>query len=607
MTDDKQPVQQELPRGVMLNAYPDSIGRKLSDIIELLKKPAFKDAFSLFYILPTFFNSDLDRGFSIIDYGLNEELVRPEDLEELEKLGIRIKLDLVLNHLSVRSPQFQDLMLRGEESPYRDFFIDWDKFWEGHGEVGADGHVVPDREHLNKLFMRKPGLPILRVRFPDGNVKTYWNTFYQKVDFREITAKDFGEIEGLDPEIAENLAAGVKILLKNGDCVAPRYLEDLAESVGIAHLKDEVIAAVCHKREYLGQMDLNARSEMVWEFYEETLRCLSEHGAKIIRLDAFAYLHKEPGQPNFFNRPGTWEYLQRLRDIAQKYDLTIFPEIHAEYGAGIHEEIAGEGYPVYDFFFPGLVIDALDRGSNEALLRWIADIKSKGLQTINMLGCHDGIPVLDLRGKRLNGEYRPGLLEDEHIDAAMARIVARGGMTKNLYGADGRKIDYYQVNATFFSALGESERKLRLARAIQMFMPGVPQVWYLDLFAGVNDYAAAQRGRTAGHKEINRTTLKLIDVEEGLKRPIVLDQLELIRLRNTSKAFAGEMEVLETEAHLLHIVWRHPEATATLKANLRDHSFTVYQSNGAEEEPYMSAPSKAQGPRPAGSRNGVSS
>ncbi|MEN8174896.1 MAG: glycosidase, partial [Pseudomonadota bacterium] len=159
---------------------------------------------------------------------------------------------------------------------------------------------------------------------------------------------------------------------------------------------------------------------------------------------------------------------------------------------------------------------------------------------------------------------------------------------KNLYGADGRKIDYYQVNATFFSALGEDERKLRLARAIQMFMPGVPQVWYLDLFAGTNDYAAAERGRTAGHKEINRTTLKMIDIEAGLKRPIVLDQLDLIRLRNVSPAFAGEMKIFETEPHLLHISWQHPEATATLKADLRKHSFTVYQGDGTDEEVLMS-------------------
>ena len=121
-----------------------------------------------------------------------------------------------------------------------------------------------------------------------------------------------------------------------------------------------------------------------------------------------------------------------------------------------------------------------------------------------------------------------------------------------------------------------------------MFMPGVPQVWYLDLFAGKNDYEAAQQGRTAGHKEINRTTLKIADVEAGLQRPILLDQLELIRLRNLSPAFAGEMKVHDSEPHQLHISWQHPEATATLKADLRDHSFTVYRGDGVSEEILMS-------------------
>ena len=152
-----------LPRGVMFNAYPDSIGERLADTITLLKRPELADAFSLFYILPTFFNSDLDRGFSIIDYDRNDELVNPGDLQALDELGIKTKFDLVLNHLSVRSPQFQDLLLNGEQSEYRDFFVDWDAFWEGEGTPGPDGSMVPFQEHLDKLFMRKPGLPTLRV------------------------------------------------------------------------------------------------------------------------------------------------------------------------------------------------------------------------------------------------------------------------------------------------------------------------------------------------------------------------------------------------------------------------------------------------------------
>ena len=85
-----------IANGVMLNAYPDSIGHKLSDTIQMLQKPEFKDVFALFYVLPTFFNSDLDRGFSILDYNLNKDLVSKEDLIALEQLNIQLKFDIVL-------------------------------------------------------------------------------------------------------------------------------------------------------------------------------------------------------------------------------------------------------------------------------------------------------------------------------------------------------------------------------------------------------------------------------------------------------------------------------------------------------------------------------
>jgi sucrose phosphorylase len=528
--------------------------------------------------LPTFFHSDLDRGFSIIDYDINEDLVSQDDLDALNELGISIKLDLVLNHLSVRSPQFVDLLQKGNDSPYKDFFIDWNEFWKGHGTMGEHDFIIPEKEYLDKLFMRKPGMPILMLRFPDGSLKAYWNTFYQKVEFDEITESDFQNIKDITPGTAQELASRIKVVIKDKGQLESADLDDITSHNGNL-CKEDLIAAVCHKREFLGQMDLNAQSEKVWDFYDETLRKLSGYGARIIRLDAFAYLHKEPGKPNFFNRPGTWEYLERLRGIAQKYDLVIFPEIHSEYGSGIHEEIAREGYPIYDFFFPGLVINALDRGRNGALLDWISDIRDHDLQTINMLGSHDGIPVLDLKGNMLGGTYRPGLLSDELIEETVQRIIDRGGLTKNLYDADGKKIDYYQVNATFFSALGEDEQKLLLARAIQMFMPGVPQVWYLDLFAGTNDYAAAQRGRTAGHKEINRTTLSLEDIQTGLQRPIVKNQITLIRLRNTSPAFTGKLKVLEAQPHQLNLCWDHPEETLILKADLRDHGFVILQGD----------------------------
>jgi len=564
--------EKDLPTGVMFNAYPDSIGRNLADIVHMLKRPEFKDVFSLFYILPTVFNSDLDRGFSIIDYDLNDELVSREDLEELHKLNVMFKFDLVLNHLSAGSPQFQDLLKNGDKSKYLNFFIDWNEFWQSNGEMSPDGHVIPHEEYLEKLFMRKPGLPILKVHFPDGTDRPYWNTFYQEIVYHEITAHDLLRslgIKELTQQDAENIAAIVNDVLN-----AKRDITE-ADLGEFAHHKEDIVSIVEQNRKYLGQMDLNAQSEEVWNFYDETLRKLHEHGGRLVRLDAFAYLHKEPGQTNFFNKPGTWDYLGRLMQIADKYDLILLPEIHSEYGSGLHDEVASRGFPIYDFFFPGLVIDALDRGTSRHLVRWIREILEKNIRTINMLGCHDGIPVLDLRGKEVDGAIQEGLLGDEDIDAVIDEIMDRGGRVKNLYGPDGKKISYYQINATFFSALGEDERKLRLARAIQMFMPGIPQVWYLDVFAGKNDYEAADKGGPAGHKEINRTTLANSDIEQGLSRIVVRDQLELMRLRNKSPAFEGELEIHDSDEHHLHLTWKHQGCVATLNADLRGYGFSV--------------------------------
>ncbi len=571
----------DLPRGVIFNAYPDSIGRKLADITRMLQMPEFKDVFSLFYILPTIFNSDLDRGFSIIDYDLNDELVSQEDLDQLHELNVMFKFDLVLNHLSVGSPQFQDLLKHGDESKYKNFFIDWNEFWRSRGEMGPDGYVIPLEEDLEKLFMRKPGLPILKVRFPDGSDRPYWNTFYQEVVYHEVTARNLLkalEIEELTHEDAENIAAIVNDVLNAKQDIHEIDLGDFC------YLKDDVVSVVKQNRKYLGQMDLNAQSQEVWDFYDETLKKLRDHGGKIVRLDAFAYLHKEPGKTNFFNEPGTWNYLERLKQIGNKYDLIVLPEIHCEYGEGIHEKVTANGFPIYDFFFPSLVIHALDRGTNKHLQCWINELIEKNIKSINMLGSHDGIPVLDLKGKNNSDFPTEGLLSDEEIDTVIETIMDRGGRVKNLYGSDGKKISYYQVNATFFSALGGDERKLRLARAIQMFMPGTPQVWYLDLFAGKNDYAAADKGGTAGHKEINRTTLTDSDIKNGLKQTVVRDQLKLMRLRNTSPAFDGELTVSNTGEHRLHLTWKHQECVATLNADLRDYSFSITHKENASDE-----------------------
>ena len=560
----------------MLNAYPDSIGKNLTDIVSMLQLPEFKDTFSLFYVLPTFFNSDLDRGFSIVDYNINEELVSKQDIEALKALNIQLKFDIVLNHLSVASPQFKDLIEKGDQSKYKDFFIDWNEFWKGNGILGEDGIIVPNKEYLDKLFMRKSGLPILNIVFPDGQERPYWNTFYQKVTLQKISVADLQSLPSISAEEADAICVKINNAIDENQDI---QLLDLGCN---EQLQAEVLKIVNSKRDYLGQMDVNANSPLVWEFYEEVLAKVASYGGQILRLDAFAYLHKAIGESNFFNKPGTWDYLARINEIAQRNNLELLPEIHAEYGLHLHEEVAKEGYAIYDFFLPGLCIHAIEKGSNKALLTWAKDIITKGLKTVNMLGCHDGIPVLDLKGKEVNGVYQKGLLEDHEIEELMNLIIERGGLVKNLYGADGKKISYYQVNATYFSALGENEQKLNLARAIQLFMPGIPQIWYLDIFAGSNDYVGVEKAGKDGHKEINRTTLSTEAIQEGLKKEVVLKQLDLLRLRNTSKAFSGSLEFGEASENELNLIWRNEDEMAQLKANLTTHEFSIEYTNNSK-------------------------
>ena len=517
----------KMENGPMLNLYPDSLGGDLEAVADLFERDGFADAFSSIYILPSIYHSDLDRGFSVIDYDLEEAFHSEKALLRLGRQNIDLKLDFVLNHASVQSPQFQDLLENGSRSEYRDFFIDWNTFWENCGEMTEDGYIQPDQKYLDPMFFRKPGLPLLMVEMADGSRIPYWNTFYQEI----------------------------------------RDTDDY------------------HTR-YLGQMDLNIKSEKVWDFYRETIKKLAGYGAKIIRLDAFAYAPKAPGRAHFLNEPETWEFLEQIHELAKPYGIRLLPEIHAGYKEKKYEMIAQKGYLTYDFFLPGLILDALYRGDGTYLEQWAKEQIKENIHTVNMLGCHDGIPVLDLAG----------LLPDDRIEDLIRLLVDRGGFVKDLHG---NKKMYYQVNTTYYNALGENEQALLLARALQIFMPGKPQVWYLDLFAGSNDYEAVKRAGAGGHKEINRTNFTQKDIESGLKKEVVKKQLEMLKFRKEFPAFGfdAEMEIrtkpaaqisdqAENALHFaripdeqmynrIYITWKKDGYLARLSADLKAHTYRI--------------------------------
>lgn len=256
----------------------------------------------------------------------------------------------------------------------------------------------------------------------------------------------------------------------------------------------------------------------------------------------------------------------------QNYDIAALVKRYASnpkdknlVSAFSFEKVANYGYLTYDFFLPGLLIDAIEQKDGTALAGWANELIEKHIVTVNMLGCHDGIPLLDLRG----------LLPEERIAGLIDLIIARGGFVKNLHG---QKNVYYQVNATYYSALGEDDRKMLVARAVQLFMPGKPQVWYLDLFAGKNDHEAVAKAGEGGHKEINRTNLTVEQIHSALTQDVVKKQIELLRFRKSSRAFTSNAKIsVISNKNNMHFIWQG-NTTAELSVDFTTMSYEVKEN-----------------------------
>lgn len=118
----------------------------------VLEQPEMKDVFSSFYILPSLFNTDLDRGFSVIDYRLNDLLAEQTDLDALRSMGIDLKLDFCTKSCFGAFRAISGYTEKRGTILYRDFFIDWNRFWAGHGTMTEEGYIRPDSNCCKYVF-----------------------------------------------------------------------------------------------------------------------------------------------------------------------------------------------------------------------------------------------------------------------------------------------------------------------------------------------------------------------------------------------------------------------------------------------------------------------
>lgn len=317
------------------------------------------------------------------------------------------------------------------------------------------------------------------------------------------------------------------------------------------------------------QIDLNVKSETTRRFNRENLEFLAEHGGSVIRLDAFAYATKKVGTNCFFVEPDVWEILDECQETLTAQGVTILPEIHEHYS--IQMKLADKGHWVYDFALPMLTLYTLYSGKKHRLVEWLNICPRKQFTTLDT---HDGIGIVDVKD----------LLTEEETEFTKEYLFANGANVKKVYNTTAyNNLDIYQLNCTYYSALGDNDAAYLLARAIQVFTPGIPQIYYVGLLAGKNDLELLEETKVG--RNINRHYYSKAEVEQEVKRPVVAQLIRLLEFRNECCAFDGNMTVEEGGSQEeLSIVWVNGGSCAKLEADLKSYDFTITYRNEESEE-----------------------
>lgn len=319
--------------------------------------------------------------------------------------------------------------------------------------------------------------------------------------------------------------------------------------------KEKVWCTFCEE-----QIDLDVTKKATKEFIRKTLQNMCRHGASIIRLDAFAYAVKKENTSCFFVEPDIWELLYEIETIVKKEGAEILPEIHEHYT--IPMKIADKGFWIYDFALPVMTLHALYNHTGVYLKQWLERCPMHQFTTLDT---HDGIGIVDVKD----------LLPDEEIDKVKEQMYKQGANVKKIYSSEAyNNLDIYQVNTTYYSALGNHDDAYLLARAIQFFAPGIPQVYYVGMLAGSNDIDLMER--TKNGRDINRHYYSAEEVAEEQKRPVVQKLKELMELRNTHPAFSLDGEIVVTaEGDRLQITRTYQSHKIVLDANLSTYAFEI--------------------------------
>jgi sucrose phosphorylase len=307
------------------------------------------------------------------------------------------------------------------------------------------------------------------------------------------------------------------------------------------------------------QVDLDVTRPATRAYLLAVLDALAAAGVSRVRLDAVGYAVKTPGTSCFMT-PETLAFIARFTAWCRERGFSVLVEVHGHYELQV--QVARAVDYVYDFALPPLILHALTAADAGPLRTWL-ELRPPG--AITVLDTHDGIGVIDV-GPDPEDPSRPGLLDRGQLAALVAAIDANSGGTSQLAtGAAASNLDLYQVNCTFYDALGRDDDRYLLARALQFWTPGIPQVYYAGLLAGRNDLDLL--ARTGTGRDINRHFYTAAEIEADLARPVVRALAALIRFRNAHPAFGGVLAVSGAPGELV-MTWSDGPHQAELTASL---------------------------------------
>jgi len=309
------------------------------------------------------------------------------------------------------------------------------------------------------------------------------------------------------------------------------------------------------------QIDLDVREPAARRYLSAVLRRLATAGVTTVRLDAVGYAVKTAGSACFLT-PDTVAFVDDIVAEARSLGLRTLAELHAP--AADTASLSSHVDLVYDFALAPLILHAVSTGHGEPLSRWL---HQRPDNCVTVLDTHDGIGLVDAGP----GPTAPGLLSAAQVEALVATIAKNSGDTGRASRTRGG--GFYQVSCTAYDAIGRDDRQYLLARLLQLFVPGVPQIYYVGLLAGHNDTARVGPGDDP--RELNRRFYTEAEVADALRRPVVRELCRLIRLRGTHPAFRGTFEVRDTTADALSLSWRAGNARADLAVDLRNGRYRL--------------------------------